>query len=339
MYFFLKEHPLKPLNTFGINVNAELFFQFDEPFELLDFLQLKRNTSSQGILILGGGSNILFTKEFEGLVIHPKNKGISIEKETADHIWIKARAGEIWDDVVNFCVSNDWGGLENLSLIPGCAGAVPVQNIGAFGVEVKDTIDSVELINLKKFNTEIFSNTDCEFGYRDSIFKHRHKGRYLVTSVIFKLTKHNHQLNIQYGNIEQELKKYNGINIHNIRKAVITARESKLPDPKITGNAGSFFKNPIISNNRANDLKIIFPAIPLFDFSSDMKKAAAGWMIEQCGWKGKWMGNAGVHNKHALILISNGKATGAEVLQLSEAIKESVYKKFGIEIEPEVNII
>lgn len=334
---FHNKYPLKSKNTFGIDVFAEYFFSFDSIDEIISFLK-KKSFQNFPILILGGGSNLLFTKNFNGLVIYPQIKGISIFSENENFAYVKANCGEIWDDLVEYTVSNNLGGLENLSLIPGNVGASPVQNIGAYGSEVKDTIESVEALNIETLELTNFSNTDCKFGYRESIFKKELKDKYIVTSVTFKLLK-KPVLNTCYGNVEDEVKKIGDTNLKNIRQAIINIRSQKLPDPSKLGNAGSFFKNPIVSFEMANSLKLQYPNIPVYPFTKGKVKLAAGWLIDQCGLKGKRAGNVGVHDTQALVLINYQNSTGLEILHFSNSICETVLKKFNIQLELEVQVI
>ncbi len=323
-------------NTFGIDVKADRFFCFTDEQQLIKFLQTQ-NKAKQEIFVLGGGSNILFTGHFNGLIIHPQNKGIHIINQTKNKVLVKVAAGEIWDNFVAWAVNNNLFGTENLSLIPGSVGAAPIQNIGAYGMEVCNCIEKVKAVEIASGNVVFFSNNDCRFGYRSSIFKRKEAGRYIITEVYFNLTK-NGSLNLSYGTIKDTLPKDSEINIKILRQAIISIRNSKLPDPEKIGNAGSFFKNPEVSVDQARQLKEQCEDLPTFR-AGDKIKLAAGWLIDQCGWKGKRIGDAGVYDKQALVLVNYGKATGTEIARLSKDIRNDVYKKFGISLEPEVNIL
>ena len=329
---------LKGFNTFGIDVRAKEFVVVNSHQDLFDLI-LKRDLAKEKFLMLGGGSNILFTKDFDGLLIKNEITGIEIMKEDAQQVLVRVGAGMIWHEFVLYCIERGWGGLENLSLIPGTVGASPIQNIGAYGVEVKDLIVEVEGIDLVQKNTRKIKSQDCAFEYRDSIFKTDLKNKFLITAVVFKLTKQ-HRLHIEYGAIKDELSKMmvDHPTIKDVSNAVINIRQSKLPDPNIIGNAGSFFKNPVVSAKKLHDIKSIHPSIISFPNGSDFK-LAAGWLIEQAGWKGYREGNVGCHEKQALVLVNHGNASGTEILQLAQKIQQSVYSKFGVELEIEVNII
>jgi UDP-N-acetylmuramate dehydrogenase len=329
---------LKSYNTFGIDVKAKYFVEIDS-IKNLEKLTTTKEFQSENKLVLGGGSNILFTKNFEGLVIKINLKGISCEPISETQTLVSAAAGEVWHDLVLFTINKGLSGLENLSLIPGCVGASPIQNIGAYGVEVKDTIHSVEAFNIRTSKTEKFNTEQCRFGYRDSIFKNESRNKYIITQVNFVLSSVQN-INTSYGAIEQELQQM-GIDkpsIKEVSDAVCSIRNSKLPDPKIIGNAGSFFKNPVVKNEQLNQLREIYPTIISYKVDHTNSKLAAGWMIEQCGWKGKTFGNCGVHSRQSLVLINQGNATGIEVLDLSEQIIQSVKEKFNVILEREVNI-
>lgn len=323
---------LKPYNTFGIDVPAEYFLELNEISQLAEVtsLPLKKH-------VLGGGSNILLTESVKGIVLHNAVKGISKLKEDEPHVWLKVESGEIWHDLVLHAINMGWGGIENLALIPGTVGAAPIQNIGAYGVEAKETIASVTCWHWseKKFIT--YNNRECAFGYRDSIFKHELKDQVFITSVVFKLSKQP-KFNISYGSVEQELQELGveELSVKAIAHAVMNIRRSKLPDPKETGNAGSFFKNPTISKTRYLDLQHRFPHIPFYPVTGAMVKVPAGWLIEQCGWKGYKNHDAGVHAKQALVLVNYGHAKGSEIWKLSEEILQTVQERFGIELEREV---
>lgn len=329
---------LKDYNTFGIDVKARFFIEINGLAQLQKVLELKAYPDK---FILSGGSNILLTNDIEALVMHINLKGISVVEENEDEVQIKIMAGENWHELVLWSLDQGYGGLENLSLIPGSVGTAPIQNIGAYGVELKDVFIGCTAMELESGELIAFDHEACQFGYRDSIFKNEAKGKYIITSVTLKLTKQNHILNTGYGAIEAELKK-NGIvypTIHDISKAVITIRQSKLPDPKEIGNSGSFFKNPVVSKKAYEKLKKVHPEAPSYEVDKDHVKVPAGWLIEQCGFKGKRYGNAGVHDKQALVLVNHGNALGGEILELAQLIHQEVDKKFKIRINPEVNII
>lgn len=333
-----KNISLKPYNTFGIDVKAKQFVSVNNIDELkYVLLSSKKKTK----LILGGGSNILLTKPFDGIVIHINFKGIEIIFENEDFVYVKANAGENWHEFVIWCINNDFGGIENLSLIPGNVGTAPIQNIGAYGIELKDVFESCEAISLENHEIKTFSKSACNFGYRNSIFKQEAKGKYIITSVIFKLTKQNHQLHINYGTITSELKSMHieKPSIQDISKAVISIRESKLPNPKIIGNSGSFFKNPIISKNQFNQLLENFNDIPSYPVNDEEVKVPAGWLIEKAGFKGKRFADYGIHKNQALVLVNYGNAKGKDILKLSKLIQITIKRLFDISIEAEVNIL
>ena len=333
---------LKHFNTFGIDVNAKYFASFHSEKELISLLGeiefLFKNNISK-LLFLGSGSNILFTKDFEGVVLKNEIGGIQLVHEDDDFVYVTAGAGVGWHDFVLFCIANNFGGAENLSLIPGTVGASPIQNIGAYGVELKDILFSLKALDIKEKDWLVFSNKDCEFGYRTSLFKTTLKGRVVITSVTFRLTK-KHNLHLEYGAILSQMK-LTGItspSIKDVSDAVIAIRTSKLPDPRIIGNAGSFFKNPIISKISFDQLKIEFPEI-VANETTEGYKLAAGWLIEKAGWKGFRQGDAGCYNKQALVLVNYGQASGVDIANLSGLIIKSVLDKFGVELTPEVNIV
>lgn len=325
---------LKPYNTFGIDVNAERFATVSSVDELREVLAIEKPT-----LILGGGSNMLLTQDVKGLVLHINLKSVETIKEDENHSYVKAAAGEVWHDFVLWCIEKNYGGIENMSLIPGNVGTAPIQNIGAYGVELKDTFVELEALHIESGKTRVFSHADCQFGYRNSVFKNKLKGQYIITSVTFKLDK-KHKLNTSYGAIETELERL-GLekSIKNISQAVINIRNSKLPNPKEIGNSGSFFKNPVIPTSQFEELKAIHPTIVGYPAGNGLTKVAAGWLIENDGWKGKRFGDAGVHNKQALVLVNYGTAQGKEIAKLSKKIQDSVYQRFGIKLEAEVNIL
>ncbi|TXF75177.1 UDP-N-acetylmuramate dehydrogenase [Chryseobacterium sp.] len=332
--------PLKNYNTFGVNVSAKYFAEVSSVEELVEILK-NDNTSTLPLLFLGGGSNILFTKDFDGLVIQLHLKGISEEILDENHVLVKAKAGENWHKFVQFCLTKNYGGLENLSLIPGNVGTSPMQNIGAYGTEIKDTFVSCKVLNLENLEVEVFDKEKCRFGYRDSIFKQEGKGKYVILEVAFKLTSKNHTVRTDYGAIKSELEKLSIANptIQEVSKAVINIRQSKLPDPKVIGNAGSFFKNPTIPLEQFLKVQKKFPEMPNYP-NGNWVKVPAGWLIEQCGWKGKQIGNVASHELQALVIVNKtGNASGKEIYEFSTMIIDSVKDKFGIELEREVNII
>ncbi len=335
----LENYSLKLYNTFHLDVFADYFVEVNSAEELAEVISDKR-VSSLPKLILGGGSNILFTKNFPGVVINNNLKGIEKTKEDAGAVRVKAGSGERWNDLVTYCVENNYAGVENLSLIPGTVGAAPIQNIGAYGVELKDVFSELEAVNLKTGELKTYSLNDCGFGYRDSIFKHELKNQIMITSVTLKLLKHP-VFNTSYGAIETELKAM-GVTEKNIRaisKAVCNIRLSKLPDPEIIGNAGSFFKNPEVSEEKYESLKKDFPEIVAHKTVSGNMKLAAGWLIEQCGWKGKVSGHVGMHALQALVLVNYGNATGKELIEHARLVQQSVKEKFAVDMEMEVNIV
>ena len=329
---------LKSYNTFGIEAYAKYFISVNSIDSLKQVIALKKH---QNKLILGGGSNILLTKDFNGLVIHINFKGIRIISENENFVTIKASAGENWHEFVIWCINNNFGGIENLSLIPGNVGTAPIQNIGAYGVELKDIFESCEAININTGKAHSFSKLDCNFGYRNSIFKQEVKNKYIITSVNFKLTKNHHNLKVNYGAISEqlELMQVSEPSIKDISKAVIRIRESKLPNPNDIGNSGSFFKNPIISKAQFKKLSENFKNVPNYPMSNETVKVPAGWLIEKAGFKGKRFGDYGVHKNQALVLVNYGHATGIEILELSKLIQKTIQRLFEIYIETEVNIL
>ncbi|MFC4230506.1 UDP-N-acetylmuramate dehydrogenase [Parasediminibacterium paludis] len=331
---------LKPYNTFGINVLAKYFASFSNIDELSELLSHHTSQISNHKLILGGGSNILFTQNFDGLVLKNELKGISLINEDADYYYVKAAAGEVWQQFVQHCIANNYAGIENLSLIPGNVGASPMQNIGAYGVEIKDIFHSLEAYHIQDRKIVIFSLNDCQFGYRESVFKRQYKGQFVILSVTYKLHKQP-VFNTSYGAINAELEQMGvkELSIQTISQAIINIRSSKLPDPKKIGNAGSFFKNPQISKFRLHVMKEDYEKIPAYPVDDTYFKIAAGWLIEQCGWKGFRKGDAGCNPLQALVLVNYGNATGKEIFDLSTEIIQSVEAKFGITLEREVNIM
>jgi UDP-N-acetylmuramate dehydrogenase len=334
-----ENYSLRKYNTFGVSAVAKHFATFFSEEELKEYLEESKPILSK--MILGGGSNILFTKDFDGLVLKNEISGINIIHEDEEFIFINAGAGVKWHSFVMFCVNNNFGGVENLSLIPGNVGASPMQNIGAYGVEIKDVFYELEAFHLKEKVRENFSAKDCEFGYRESIFKKKYKDQFAILNVTYRLKK-NPVFNISYGAIETELQKkgVKELSVKAISDMVISIRSSKLPDPKIIGNAGSFFKNPIIRSHELQALnEHIDQNIPFYKIDEEHFKIPAGWLIEKCGWKGFRKGDVGCYEKQALVLVNYGNATGKEIYDLSKEIKISVKEKFGIELEREVNIL
>jgi UDP-N-acetylmuramate dehydrogenase len=329
--------PLKPYNTFSIDTRARFFSTFSFIEELEENLMMY---SQYPVFILGGGSNILFTKDYEGCVLKNEVKSIELQHEDEGHVYVKVGAGENWHQFVLHCIGHNWAGVENLSLIPGNVGASPIQNIGAYGVELDDVFWSLEAFHLFDRRLHTFTRADCEFGYRDSIFKNRYKDEFAILSVTLQLKK-KPIFHTSYGAITEELEKMgvHELNIKAISQAVINIRSSKLPDPKTIPNAGSFFKNPEVPTEKYEDLKFKFPGIVAYPLAKGTVKLAAGWMIEQCGWKGYRKADAGCHGKQALVLVNYGNAKGEEIYDLSEKILQSVNEKFGVPLEREVNII
>ena len=328
---------LKPYNTFGIDVLAQQFCEIQSQPQLVEIL---KTHSDQSLFILGGGSNMLLTKSIEQLVLHINIKGISIFEETENQVIVSANAGENWHEFVLWCIAQDFGGIENLSLIPGNVGTAPIQNIGAYGVELKDVFVSCEAIHIKTQQIETLYKDDCQFGYRESIFKQKLKGEYIITSVQFRLTKAKHELHLNYGAIKSQLqaKGVSEPTIKDVSDAVIAIRQSKLPDPKKIGNSGSFFKNPVISIDKLQDLTLNFPEIPSYPVSETEVKVPAGWLIEKAGFKGKRYGNYGVHKDQALVLVNYGDASGKDIYDLAIHIQKTIKRIFDIQIEMEVNV-
>jgi UDP-N-acetylmuramate dehydrogenase len=338
MYYLQHNFSLINHNTFGLNAFAKYYLSVETADDILEFFNEAETVKNEKRLIIGSGSNLLFINDFDGLVIHPEMDGIQVINEDEDSVEVEAGAGVEWDRFVSYCATNSWGGIENLSLIPGTVGAAPVQNIGAYGIEVQSAIHFVKGIDLQNLEYKVFNQQECSFGYRTSLFKEQLKENFIVTSVVFKLHKQP-VFTLQYGALEAEVDRIGQRNLQNIRQAVIAIRKSKLPDPLIVGNAGSFFKNPIISKNAASKLKSESPEIPIFPFGPGKVKVAAGWLIEKAGWKGKSIGNCAVHDQQALVLVNKGGATGQEIFELSEMIVEDVFEKFDIQLEREVQVV
>ncbi|PCH78390.1 MAG: UDP-N-acetylenolpyruvoylglucosamine reductase [Flavobacteriaceae bacterium] len=327
---------LKQYNTFGIDVNAERFVEITSVMALKTLLATEKD-----LFIISGGSNMLLLSDIKKLVVLLNIEGIIIQETQDNDVFVTANAGENWHDFVLWCIDQNYGGLENLSLIPGNVGSCPIQNIGAYGVEVKDTIHQVTAVEIATGKTRIFSNEDCDFGYRNSIFKNELKGAYIITTVSFKLTKTTHQIHDGYGAIQAALKENNITepSIKDVSKAVIAIRTSKLPDPKDIGNSGSFFKNPVVNTAVFEKIQGNYPSMPFYKVSDDNIKIPAGWLIETCGFKGKRYGDTGVHKNQALVLVNYGNATGKEIYALAEKIQTSVLKTFDISLDIEVNIV
>lgn len=328
---------LKKYNTFGLDYKADKLVTIRSEEEVSIMV---RNGGFAGgeNLIIGGGSNLLFISDFRGTIIKPAIEGIETKEKNDDKVIVEAGAGVTWDRLVEWCVDHDLGGIENLSYIPGSTGATPVQNIGAYGVEIKDCIDHVTAVSLDSGEIRKFSNPECRFGYRESIFKRELKNKYLITKVSLNLSI-NPLFKLNYGFLEAETAAIGDISLKNIRRAVINIRSRKLPDPSIIGNAGSFFMNPVVTAQKADEIKNKNPLVPVYDEPSGGKKLAAGWLIEQCGWKGKRIGDAGVHEKQALVLVNYGNAKGIDIFNLSEMIRKSVLEKFGVQLQREVEVI
>lgn len=332
-------HSLRNLNTFGVDVKARLFCSINSTNQLIDLISAEKSRVNR-LLILGAGSNILFTKDFDGLVIKTDIKGIEVVKEDEAFVFVKVSAGEIWHDLVLYCLQNNWGGVENLSLIPGTVGAAPIQNIGAYGVEISSMIHQVEGIDLKTGLHQTFSAEDCRFKYRDSIFKNDLKEKIFISSVTLRLTKKDHALTTSYGALKELIEKLKqDVTIQTVSDTVIQIRQSKLPDPAVIGNAGSFFKNPVVDKIHFEKVKKNYSTIPSYNIDNQSVKIPAAWLIEQAGFKGKQVGKVMMHDKQALVLVNRGGATGGELLRLSQQVQDAVHNKFSIKLEPEVNII
>ena len=328
-------YSLLPYNTFGIDVSASRFLEYASVAELKEYIAQGAVTTP--FLHIGGGSNLLFTKDYDGLILHSRIGGIEVTAEDSQTVSLRVGAGVVWDDFVACCVEHGWYGAENLSLIPGEVGASAVQNIGAYGVEVKDLITAVETVNVQGYG-RVYSVEECEYAYRSSIFKRPENKSVFVTYVRFRLSKEE-RYTLDYGTIRQELAKYPAPTLPIVRKVIIEIRESKLPDPKGMGNAGRFFMNPSVAKEKLEALQRDYPRIPYYELPDGRVKIPAGWMIDQCGWKGKSLGPAAVHDKQALVLVNRGGAKGSDIVALSDAVRASVRDKFGIDIHPEVNVI
>ena len=332
------DYSLKSRHTFGMDVQTALFIEYATKEELKEILQNQQLEEGRWLHI-GGGSNLLFMGDYPGTILHSSIKGYEVLSEDAEGVIVRVGAGEVWDDFVAYTVAQGWYGAENLSWIPGEVGASAVQNIGAYGVEAKDLIVNVETVEVATGEERIFSNAECAYAYRESIFKLSLKCQYIVTHVSYRLKK-TPSYHLGDGNVRAELAKANfDLTLANVRQVIIDIRQAKLPDPNVQGNAGSFFMNPIVPRAHFEALLKDYPQIPHYEVDTDRVKIPAAWMIDQCGWKGKRFGNAGVHDKQALVLVNCGGATGAEVVRLSEEIQQSVFKMFGIQIYPEVNFI
>lgn len=329
---------LKNYNTFGIEAKAKQFVAVHTLDQLKSVLEHHKNDKK---FILGGGSNMLLTQDIDALVIHVDLLGKKVLKEDENFVWVESNAGENWHEFVLWTIEQDFGGLENMSLIPGNVGTTPVQNIGAYGTEIKDTFVSCDAMNIETQKMKTFTKEECNFGYRESIFKHEAKDKFIITSVVFKLTKCNHRISVEYGDIKTELVKNNITNptIKDVSNAVIAIRQSKLPNPKELGNSGSFFKNPVISREEFLKVQEKFPDVKYFEISKTEVKVPAGWLIEHAGLKGYRNGDAGVHKNQALVLVNYGNATGQDILNLSKYVQKTVFDKYGIAIEAEVNVI
>ncbi|MCF3109156.1 UDP-N-acetylmuramate dehydrogenase [Niabella sp. CC-SYL272] len=335
----LDHFSLKPYNSFGIQAEARYFVQTTSVAELKEALEWAEKRTLP-TLVIGGGSNILLTEPYNGLVIKNELLGYEVLSRDDDFIFVKVCAGEVWHQFVMHCLEHQYAGVENLALIPGCVGASPMQNIGAYGVEIRDVFQELTAVHRHEGYTRIFSNEECAFGYRESVFKNTYRDQFVITDVTYRL-RTKPVFNIEYGAIRQELERLrvSELSIQAIARAVINIRSSKLPDPAVIGNAGSFFKNPSVDRAKYEALKTVNPELVAYENEDGSMKLAAGWLIEQAGWKGYRKGDAGVHEKQALVLVNYGKATGSEILELCNQVIDSVMKKYGVELHPEVNII
>ncbi len=325
-------------NTFKVSQQATALFEFNQNSELVNFLK-EQASKFKKLMPVGQGSNLLFTQKFDGCLLKSQNSQIEIVEEAPEKVFVKTGAGVEWDKFVEWAVERGFYGIENLSLIPGTTGASPVQNIGAYGVEVKDCIEQVEAVNLQTQQIHFFSNAECRFGYRDSIFKNELRNQLMVTSVFYRLSK-KEKYHLDYGTVKQEVDRIGKLNLKNIRQAIVNIRNSKLPDHNVIGNAGSFFKNPVVARENAEELHEQFPEMPMYPADKGKVKIAAGWLIDQCGFKGYVTSNgAGVHEKQALVLVNKGTRNGSDIIELANKIKRTVSKNFGIQLEPEVTIL
>lgn len=333
----LHNFSLREYNTFGIDAKATFFCEFESVDDLKKLLNESFVLANRH-LVIGQGSNLLFLNDFDGVVFHSAMRDVVVLEQTDESVLLEVGSGLVWDDLVGYCVEHGWAGIENLSLIPGETGAAAVQNIGAYGVEVREVVQKVKGVDIASSEERIFDISECGYGYRQSVFKKELKGRYILTSVVIRLSLHP-VFNLSYQHLEQAVLEQGAINLANIRKTIIAVRESKLPDPKVLGNAGSFFMNPVVEKSLYMSLLEKYPSMPHYPVSEEEEKIPAGWLIEQCGWKGQSLGKVGVHEKQALVLINKGGAKGKDVVLLAGRIQESVREKFGIELVPEVNYI
>jgi UDP-N-acetylmuramate dehydrogenase len=338
MIRFFENYNLQAHNTFGVDVRAKYFFEFTDMEDLDLFFQSNKTWQNEKILLLGEGSNILFLNDFDGLIIHPNIPGIQIVNEDRQNVWVEVGAGENWDEFVRYCVDLNFGGIENLAFIPGTVGAAPVQNIGAYGQELQNVVEKVKGYDLEKRQIVEYSHKECQFAYRNSIFKSQLKSRFVILSVVFRLDKFP-EFQLGYKKLEERVNEHGEVNLQNIKQAVIDIRSAKLPDVRVIGNAGSFFKNPVVDIKTAEIIEGNFKEMPVFPAGEGKVKLAAGWLIEKAGWKGYREGDLGVHEKQALVLVNYGKATGTDIYNLSEKIQESIFEKFGIRLEREVNCV
>lgn len=332
---FTENHPLKPYNSFGVEATARYFAEFSSADDLRKIFE--KYPPDRKWMVLGGGNNVLFGNDYDGLIVHPVADGIEVVAEDTSSVTVRAQAALEWDDLVKWSVEHGLGGLENLTGIPGYAGAAPVQNIGAYGTEAADTIVSVEVYDVASGAVNIIKPEECRFGYRESIFKRELKGKVIILAVDFRLAKQP-AFNIGYGDLAARVEELGGPSLGNVRAAVKSIRDTKLPDPKVKGNAGSFFKNPVVSADKAGELKGKYPGMPCYDCEGGVK-IPAGWLVEQSGWKGRALGSAGVHDRQALVLVNHGGATGKEIMTLARAIQDDVFGIFAVEIETEVNYL
>ena len=337
MKSIFRDYPLKSYNTFNIEASSKYFITCGNIKELREILD-SQIVEEHPLLVLGGGSNVLFMGDYQGVVIYPELKGKKIIQENSNKVRIKVGCGEDWDSFVEYCVENGYGGIENLSGIPGRVGAVPIQNIGAYGVEAQESIVSVESLEIESGQKVNFKREECQFGYRDSIFKHHYKNKYIITSVIFELSK-NPDLVMNYGDLQERITNQAEKNIKTVRDIILQVRNEKLPAPEKLGNAGSFFKNPIIEREKLESLTETYDELPYYNLGDSQYKIPAGWLIEECGWKEKSYGEAGVYQDQALIIVNYGEASGKEIYGLSQKIKKDVQNKFGIELEREVKVV